>query len=589
MEDASGRPAAVRAYEEARAAGDVEAMTRAALGLAAGQSFGTVPGRVPAFLHEAYTLASGVQRARVAVALARAWVYGGDAARAVGFAREAVATAEAADDAALLAEALDAQLLVHWGPDQLAERLAITRRLEDAVVHLTDVEARLTAYLWRLTTAVETLDLPGTRRQLRALDALAEESGSARVRFFAAARRGMAALLTGDLAAAAAARDAAVAAGTAAGERDTEAIERSLSSGIARQAGDRAALAREAALYEGFGTGEGVLSIAAEAAVLWLAAGRADRAEALLHQLAGGDLGAVPRDVDWLLTVTCLTEVAAGTGATDLAAVAVELLAPYAGRGVVNAGAVAFAGVVDDFLARALLALGRTEEAAACRSAAAAAYRRMGAHWWLGRVASQPSRAELLPEVVHLHPTAGGVWTVGADGAAAALPDSKGLRYLRLLLARPGVDVSALELSDAVAGHPGVSVREGDLGTALDGQALAAYRARLAEVDEELDEARAWADPVRADRLAEERAVLLAEVARATGLGGRPRRGGDAGERARVAVRKAIAAALARIADVDPGLARLLQDVVRTGGWCRYEPDPGRPVRWVLDDPVSSA
>src|SRR4051812_27868113 len=353
-------------------------MTAAAVGLAAGQSFGTFPGRVPAFLHEAYRLASGVQRARVAVALARAWVYGGDAGRAVEFAREAVGTAEAAGDATLLADALDALLLVHWGPDRLTERLAITRRLEDTVVHLTDVEARMTAHLWRLTTALETLDLPGVRRQLRALDALAEESGSARVRFFAAARRGMAALLAGDLAAAATARDAAVAAGTEAGEADTQAIERTLSAGIARQAGDLAALAEEAALFEAFGTSEGVSVVAVEAAVLWLAAGRADRAEALLHQLAGGGLAAVPRDVDWLLTVGSLAAVAAGTGAVDLSAEAVELLTPYAGRGVVNAGAAAFAGVVDDVLARALHVLGRTAEEQTARSAAAACYRRGG-------------------------------------------------------------------------------------------------------------------------------------------------------------------------------------------------------------------
>src|SRR4051812_9579873 len=283
----------VRAYDAARAAGDVEVMTEAAVGLAAGRGFGTVPGRAPAFLHEAYTLATGRQRARVAVALARTWVYGGDAERAVRFAAEAVAAAEQADDPALLADALDAQLLARWGPDDLAERLAVSRRLEDTVAHLPDVEARLTAHLWRLTAAVEGLDLPGTRRQLRALDALAEESGSARGRFFAAARRGMAALVAGDLASAATARDAAVAAGAAAGEADTQAIERTLTAGIARQAGDTAGLDREAALYEEFGIGEGVLVIAAEAAVLWLAAGRADRAEALLHQLAGGDLRGV--------------------------------------------------------------------------------------------------------------------------------------------------------------------------------------------------------------------------------------------------------------------------------------------------------
>jgi hypothetical protein len=579
LPDAERRAQFVRAYDAARAAGDVEAMTAAAVGLAAGQSFGTFPGRVPAFLHEAYRLASGVQRARVAVALARAWVYGGDAERAVEFAREAVGTAEAAGDPALLAEALDAQLLAHWGPDQLTERLAITRRLEDTVVHLTDVEARMSAHLWRLTTALETLDLPGVRRQLRALDALAEESGSARVRFFAAARRGMAALLAGDLAAAASARDAAVAAGTEAGEADTLAIDRTLSSGIARQAGDRAAVAEEAALYEAFGTGEAVLSIAAEAAGLWLAAGRGDRARSLLHELAGGGLATVPRDVDWLLTVTRLAEVASGTGEPTFAAEAVELLAPYAGRGVVNAGAAAFLGVVDDVLAGALRLLERGDEAEAARSAAAACYRRVGAIWWLAQLGHPPA-AVREPQVLHLHPAATGVWTVGT----ATVPEARGLRYLRVLLARPGVDVPAAELSAAVAGHPGVAT--GDLGPALDAQAMRAYRRRITELDEELDEARSWADPVRIDRLEEERSALLAEIGRATGLGGRPRRAGDAGERARVAVRKAIAAALDRVAETDPATARLLRDTVRTGGTCRYEPDPGRPVRWVLE-PVS--
>src|SRR4051794_26266115 len=338
-------------------------MTDAAVRLAAGQGFGTVPGLVPAYLHEAYTRATGPARARAAAALARAWVYGSDPGRAVGFAAEAVATAEQAGDDVLLADALDARLLVSWGPDQLAERLAITRRLEDTAAHLTDVGARLTASLWRLTTALETLDAPAVRRQLRALDALADDSGSPRVRFFAAARRGMHALLTGDLDAAARARAAAVAAGTEAGEADTEAIAHTLSAGIARQAGDTAALAREAASYEAFGTAEAVPSVAAEAAVLWLAAGVPDRADALLHQLAGADLTGVPRDVDWLLVVTSLTEVAVGTGAQDLVRAGAGLLLPYAGRGVVNAGAVAFAGVVDDVLARALLALGRTAEA----------------------------------------------------------------------------------------------------------------------------------------------------------------------------------------------------------------------------------
>lgn len=574
-----------RAYEAAREADDVEAMTEAALGLAAGQTFGMVPGRVPAYLHEAYRRAGGELRARIAVALGRAWVYGGQPHRAVGFAGEAIEVAERTGNATLLAAALDVQLLVHWGPDDLADRLRVTSRLEDTVAHLTDVEARMSAHLWRLTTAMECLDLASTRRQVRALDGLAEESGSPRVRFFAAARRGAYALITGDLAAAARARDAAVSAGHEAGEADTVAIDRLLSAGIARLAGDRAALAEEAALHEGFGISEGVVSLAAQGAQLWLAAGRPDRAVPLLHQLAGNDFGDVARDVDWLLTLTSLTEVAAATGAAELCEVAAELLAPYAGRGVADAGA-GFAGVVDDYLFRALLCLGRIKAAEARRAAAEAGYRRMGATWWLTRVTGGVVAAPRRADVVHLHPSGDGQWTVGSHGATHAVPALRGLQYLRLLLERPGIGVPALDLSDAVAGHPGVQVREGHTGPVVDRQALLAYRRRLAELDEGLARADTRGDAVRARLLEGEREALLAQVAEATGLAGRPRATSSAAERARVAVRKSIATAVARIEAVDPGVARLLRDTVVTGTACRYDPDPGRPVRWVLSEPA---
>lgn len=577
------RAAYVRAYDAARSAGDVDAMTEAAVGLAAGQLFGTVPGQVPAFLHEAYIRASGVQRTRVAIALARTWVYGGAPVRAVPYAEEAVTTAESAGDAVLLADALDAQLLAHWGPDDLPVRVRITRRLEDTVSHVADVDVRMTAHLWGLTTALECLDLPSAQRQLRALEALAEESDAPRVRFFATARRGMHALLTGDAAEAARYRDTAVACGADAGEADTLAIERTLSAGIARLTGEAEALAREAALHEEFGAREGIPLISAMGAVLWLESGATDRAGGLLHQLAAGSLAAVPRDVYWLVTVTALTEVALGTGASDLAAEGVTLLEPYAGRGVVDAGGVLFLGVVDDYLYRGLLALGRIDEAEARQLAALRAYQRMGASWWMRRVAGiTPSPHPT--DVVCLQPDGAGVWLVGRYGSTRAVPEMKGLRYLRLLLARPGSDIPALELSDAVAGHAGERVTEGDVGTVADRRALAAYRRRLAELDEELDRADRRGDAGRGQRLTSERAALLAQVAAATGFGGRPRVTGATAERARVAVRKAIAAALARISAVDPPVGRLLADTVSTGITCRYEPDPGRPVRWLLHD-----
>jgi hypothetical protein len=184
--------------------------------------------------------------------------------------------------------------------------------------------------------------------------------------------------------------------------------------------------------------------------------------------------------------------------------------------------------------------------------------------------------------VIHLHPGGEGRWTIGREGATAEIAAVKGLRYLRHLLQRPSADIAALDLAAAVAGHPGLVPQEADAGELIDEKALASYRARLRDIDSDLEEAESWADEGRLARLRLERQSLIDEVGAATGLSGRQRRFTSAGERARVAVRKAIASALRRIEIQDAALARLLRDTVHTGSVCRYDPDPARPVTWLL-------
>src|SRR5581483_867653 len=111
-------------------------------------------------------------------------VYGGDAARATGFADEAVALASSTGDDAVMVGALDASLLARWGPDAFADRLRLSAQLADTAAHLAEPGLRLTAHLWRLTTAWECLDVVAVQRQLRALDLLAQESGNVRIAFF---------------------------------------------------------------------------------------------------------------------------------------------------------------------------------------------------------------------------------------------------------------------------------------------------------------------------------------------------------------------------------------------------------------------
>jgi hypothetical protein len=167
------------------------------------------------------------------------------------------------------------------------------------------------------------------------------------------------------------------------------------------------------------------------------------------------------------------------------------------------------------------------------------------------------------------------VWSLAFAGDRVHLPDSKGLRDIAVLLAHPNQAVSSTRL---YAGEGAGGLRSGD--PVLDDTAKRAYRARLTELDTEIDNADAHHDPHRADKARLEREALLAELSRAVGLGGRSRRLGAEHERARQAVTARIRDALRRIERVHPGLGRHLQASISTGSSCQYE--GGEPVDWRL-------
>lgn len=248
---------------------------------------------------------------------------------------------------------------------------------------------------------------------------------------------------------------------------------------------------------------------------------------------------------------------------------------------MLNAGAVAFYGVVDEYLFRADALLGQPAATGWLHSAESC-YQRIGARWWSDRLAGE--HGALAPEpTVTMHFRHG-----AAAGSSAATALRTSFRTLKACtISATCFDILGWTskapiwrpLSPAI---PALTISQGDADV-IDAQALAAYRRRLADVDAELSEAESWADEGRSTRLQLEREALLDEIGAAAGLGGRRRRFSSAQERARVSVRKAIAATLGRIAEHDAALARHLRDAVRTGSACRYDPDPGRPVVWILE------
>ncbi len=74
----------------------------------------------------------------------------------------------------------------------------------------------------------------------------------------------------------------------------------------------------------------------------------------------------------------------------------------------------------------------------------------------------------------------------------------------------------------------------------LDERAKSAYRRRLSELREELDQAKQRGDVERGLRVEREIDALTRELSRAVGLGGRGRRAGSASERARQSAAKTI-------------------------------------------------
>jgi soluble cytochrome b562 len=120
-----------------------------------------------------------------------------------------------------------------------------------------------------------------------------------------------------------------------------------------------------------------------------------------------------------------------------------------------------------------------------------------------------------------------------------------------------------------------VRVTDADATAVPDAQARRAYRARLAELRAELDEAEGFADAGRAERLREELDRLTDELA--TRFGGKTPRQGQA-ETARKAVTKVLRTQIARLLDAHPELGRHLRDTVRLGTVCVYAPTT--PIDW---------
>ena len=634
--DAFGRAAGV-----ARAAGLPERLARAALGY--GQivvKAGFVDEPLVGLLREAIAAlpdADSPLRVRLLGRLARELHFAPDPEEREALSAEAVAMARRLGDPDTLAHALGARHVATWEPETLPERLATADEIVRLAAAAGDRRLLFDAHVWQASDLVEAGDVGGADSAMRCCRELEAGSHTPAWTWQVAVYDGMRALMDGRFDDA----DRSIARAVDVGERTRgttarryAAVQRFL---LGRERGTLAEMEQSVR-----GTFEDLPDRAARLAALAAEVGRVEEARDELEHTPAATLTAHRRNMLELAELWHLVAPCALLRDLPRAAALYERLLPHADRIHVRGVAGACDGSVSRHLGVLATVLERWDEGerhfrralernASLRSPPLVARTRVEhAELLLARDGpGDRSRAvELLEPALatarrlgmrplerrarelRAHAAAGAaapataagagvlrregeVWAIERGGAVVRLGDSKGLRHLARLLGEPGREIPALELARSADDGPRPSTAAGDglesrrmaddhAGPLLDAQAKAAYRRRLAELHEELDEAERWHDGERVARARLEIDALTRELAAAVGLGGRDRHAASSAERARMSVSKAIRTAVRHIGEHDPELGEHLTRAVRTGTFCAYAPEARAAIRWTV-------
>lgn len=587
---ALGRGALIAALAEADAANDGDGLAQAAVALVRSSAFAVQDAELRRWLERAIAVGGGTSawKARLYGGLARAlWAEGAPLEVRVAASTRAVSLARDTADPDALGEALSAHAHALWSPATLAERRMLAEELRALTPTISDPVLGFEAHRWRLNACWEAGDGVGAEEAFVDYARAAQVLGSSQARMNVALRRVTRAAIQGRFEEVDDALVELVEEGRRSGDPQTEhyAAYGRLYPQVVR--GELAAVERD-------------LPLLVEAGRLWhnfpaatfvpamalLALGRQDAIRHLLDAPLpdrARDAWGYPHRLAMMGELAmALDDAAAARGAAlELAAFADQYLwsgigYPMGPVALSRARLAAFLG--DTASARALYAEARERAARAGDIPRAEEATRALAAWPEATVAPDPSLAS-----APSHLAIGTLKREGNDFAfefrarRTRVRASRGLEHIAALVARRGEWVPVLDL---VGGGKAREVAaDGDLGPALDPEAKRQYRARMLELREALDEAEAWADAGRAERARAELEWLTAELSRAVGLGGRDRAQGAAAEKARVAVAKAIRRALDALLAQDEALGRHLENALKTGSLCCYDPEPGVEIR----------
>lgn len=556
--------------------------------------------------------------ARLSVALA----YVDTQHRRSELATRSVELARANGDPLILGHCLSAFCDAIAGPDHVDERLAASEEVVTLAARAGDLPLELLGRRHRVMALLERVDVTGADREISAYTRAADAIGDPLYTWYAALWQGMRSQARGDRAAARAHIQEARRIGRlgSSGNSALLALVFDQMAGIDERDGPATQRATEAIIRALPDLGGPYVALMQ--ALIAATFSDQDTVEALLGSIVPAELDDLPRDSEWLATLSQLALAAPRAGRTDLAAHARKLLEPYAGLGVIEGIGASARGTVDRFLAVAAGIAGDAREARRHVDAALLGASRLGAlveactaldGAWALRMAGDQADSARIQELARRAGSGftalgldapareaaslgadstprseqssddslqsavrreGDAWAWTWDGQTVRVRHAKGMADLAVLLEQAGREVHVRELEGVADRRAG-----GNEAPALDAEAVSQYRRRLVDLEEDLEEAERHADLARAGRLAAERDALVTELTRSFGIGARRRRAGsDPDERLRKAVSARVRASIDRIDELNPALGRHLRASVRTGFWCSYQPE--RPTSW---------
>ena len=520
------------------------------------------------------------------------------AARRFAAVDEALDLARSSGGPSILAEALLGQVYARWGPDHLiGGRSEVVSELEALRDEVSDASLRLRIREWSVLRCLDAGDVSSAWSEVLAFEADGHRAGSGPWTRRSELWRSNLAMIEGRIDDAVdinreAVSSTAHSVGSPFSFQNVmiaTTIERYLRGGLAELVDAAASIRASSPRVEANWT--------AGLALILLEAGRGEEAQHLICELAKGDFAAVPRDLNWLVTMAVIGIAAAGLPDPEPARLAFGHLTPFGDVDAIHGSGYASYGPVARVIGVLAARLGLRDEAKRAFDQAIesrspttwttlarlnrarletgdprATLRElhdvelellgMGMSSWAAEARSDVddlvARGAAGPAAVL---TADG-WSLSHPSGSVTVPDGVGTRILTRLLVRAGETVDATSLEDG-GGDRAFPGSPASVTSTLDARARREFRSRV-QVLERLDR-----------ELSIEEHDELVMIRRALAEDRWHVSSDPEIERARVRVTKSLGRAISAVAEQSPGLGEHLRASVHTGRRCSYDPLDG--------------